>query len=267
MNNIVILVGLIWLVSANALAQTRTIVLTYFDAFAGRGINQTEPVAKEIKSILEGMSSAQNHVILCKLPVVYDQAAQVAEQCLKEAKLKTVDLMISLGEGGCDIRLESAVSNLDHTTKLADNAGVLRAVPQKIQNTGPERVAMSLPIEKMYCGLSPAERKFVRPSVSAGNFVCNNTAYHLGFLHQNQKLKGVKHYGFIHIPHSQCPELGSIPIAQIIGGMVSTAFNSNTSANQLRAKMPKTQADVKTLLKSKNTCEQKFWESLSELYP
>src|SRR5579885_813003 len=90
-------------------AQT-TILLTGFEPFGGRARNNSYEIAKRLKAD-PGLLGQGIGVEICELPVVYDRAAAVAQACFEKLSQRP-DFVVSMGEGGCDIRLETAATNI-----------------------------------------------------------------------------------------------------------------------------------------------------------
>lgn len=253
--------------SASA-AEPYRIVLTSFDPFGLSSKNNSQPIAKRVAQ-LTSVIGENVQIDICNLPVVYDQAALVAEECIAKHAPNAV---ISLGEGGCDLRIETAASNWD-SASLPDNAGVVRSGTY-ILRTGPRRSAFQFPVQAMFCAVDafPAP---VEVSADPGYFVCNNTAYHLS---QDLSAQGTP-FTFIHVPHSRCSssERDVEKNAQLIAKMLRGAFNvlrapSRTPAIWTRPgstslKMPANKAEAQTVLMELNsssapTCEREFAERL-----
>jgi pyrrolidone-carboxylate peptidase len=133
------------LASSAHLAFADGILITTFDPFAGRPENRSQAVGKIVQQKLarEGFE-----VTLCNLPVVYDAGAQAARKCYAEMARKP-DVVLSLGEGSCETRIETRAYNLDDTPKLADNSGQLRKA-QMILKKGPEHIALNIPAQAMF---------------------------------------------------------------------------------------------------------------------
>jgi pyrrolidone-carboxylate peptidase len=194
------------------------ILVTAFQPFGKWKVNLSNEVALELKKKM--------NIEVCELPVVYDKAADAAVSCFQRLKQKP-KLILGLGEGSCALRLETSAANLDDTPGFADNAGTVRKSTAIIPGA-PEKVSFSIPYNSMYCGLSDADRKKITPSTSAGNYVCNNTAYRLSRYFKDTGIP----YGFIHVPHSGCPEELRDPKANaaLIEKMLNAALASETPA-------------------------------------
>lgn len=196
------------------------ILVTAFQPFGGSKVNLSKSVALELKKKLP-------NVEICELPVVYDQAADAAIACFEKLKTKP-SLVLGLGEGSCALRLETSAENLDNTPKFPDNGGNVRT-STPIMAGGPEKVSFSLPTEAMYCSLDKEDRAAITPSKSAGNYVCNNTAYRLSRYFSERQIP----YGFIHVPHSKCDEKLRDPQknAELISKMLAAASSQNVTSS------------------------------------
>jgi pyroglutamyl-peptidase len=173
------------------------VMFTHFDPFGGASVNQSEQVAQALKSL-----PFQNvELKICKIHTIYDQAADEAMNCVEalQADGNSIDLVVSLGEGDCSLRVEKYAHNLDHAVGFADNAGNIR-VNQTIIPGEPQEIELGLNTELLLNRLSSSERGQVRRSLSAGSFVCNNTAFHLMTELKKQSIP----YGFIHVPNHGC---------------------------------------------------------------
>lgn len=182
-------------------AATQTVLVTYFDPFAGAAVNQTQPIAAELEARASEWGDGVS-VQVCHLPVVYDFASQVAQNCI--AKVRP-DVVLSLGEGFCQLQIESAATNWDNSG-VADNIGQVRR-GQAILHGAPVRLGLRFPVQELYCGLSGDEAGQVAVSTSPGAFVCNNLAYHLA-----RELPSDLPYTFIHVPNHDCSTSQKDPV-------------------------------------------------------
>lgn len=200
-----------------------TIVITTFGPFGGSSSNRTETLAPFIQQRF-----LQNHpgarVVICPLPVVFDQAADVALKCIRQ-NAPHPDLVVSLGEHSCDIRLETFTHNLDHQPGFPDNNGQTRA-STRISADGPQTIAMSAPVDRMYCNV-PAEtrQRTVTLSATPGGFVCNNTAYRLSSVLAAEQIP----FSFIHVPNSNCTQIDNAATAHTLSTMISGVFKPGTN--------------------------------------
>lgn len=196
----------------------RRILITSFEPFDGRAENNSTRIAAAMKAHPELFEDIE--VTLCSLPVVYDEGAATALACL-EAMPEKPDAVLSLGEVGCTVQLETNAFNKDDVPGAPDNAGNIRS-DRTILEGKPDRIGFDLPMQAMYCALTPEQRKAVEPSTSM-NYVCNNTAFLLA-----SKLRGTGiPFGFVHVPTtaSYCGEANDpLANARLIAGMLNGAF-------------------------------------------
>jgi len=193
------------------------ILLTSFDPFGGSSTNNSQPI---VRLLSEQASSIGANVVIhtCNLPVVYDQGAAAAMQCVAQEK---PDVVVSFGEAACSLRIETAATNLDNAPGFPDNAGQYRS-NSVIVPGGPARSGFAFPVQAMSCALDSSSAP-VEVSVSPGAFVCNNLAYHLS---QELTAKRIP-FTFIHVPNSQCsdseadPEVNAQTIAQMLRAAVA----------------------------------------------
>lgn len=234
-----------------------TILLTGFEPFGKWKVNLSYEVAREVRAKADEIGA---NIEVCRLPVEYDKGAAKAWDCLKNLPAQPT-LIVSFGEGDCSIRLETGVTNLDHTPKFADNGGVIRTTHPILPGSA-NRVGFDLPIKEMYCSLPASDAPRVRLSVSAGNYVCNNTAYHLASKLRSEPIR----YGFIHVPHSGCEATVRDPKenARIIAEMIKVALRKTDD----RRFLPSTREEVmKTVKDTQDPCGVQFLESLLKAYP
>lgn len=260
-NPITVAIVLSFLASVSAFASDPyRIVLTSFDPFGLSSKNNSQPIAKRVAQ-LTALIGENVQIDVCNLPVVYDQASHVAEDCISKSK---PDAVISLGEGHCDLRIETAASNWD-SDSLPDNAGVVREGILISQN-GPRRSAFNFPVQAMFCAVYSAYPAPVEVSADPGYFVCNNTAYHLS---QDLSARGTP-FTFIHVPHSRCSasdrdvEKNAQLIAKMLHGAISELKAPTRTAI---LKMPSNKAEAQTVLMELNSssapaCERDFAERL-----
>lgn len=197
-------------------SQDRPVILiTAFDPFGGASVNQSSLVAEALKNQLTEFDPK-----VCILETKYDRGAEMALECLASLPVKPA-IVLSLGEGACDIRLETQAQNWDADGR--DNAGVGR-FGQTIIHGLPMWNPLEFPVEIMRAApMSSEDRKLVNISKSAGNYVCNNTAFRLSHRF-NQPDDAI--YGFIHVPNHRCPAKVRNPdrLANILRSMLETAF-------------------------------------------
>ena len=190
-------------------------MLTSFDPFGGSAENNTQAIAEQLRAT--GLLGDGVSVQVCNLPVVYDQASRRAHECMAEGK---PDLVVSFGEAGCELVIETAASNRDSASS-PDNAGQFRHGTEIVPG-GPSRTGFNFPVQAMYCALGQKTERAVVSS-SPGSFVCNNTAYHLSEDLRAQEIP----FTFIHVPNSRCsaesksPERNAATIARMLRAAIA----------------------------------------------
>lgn len=211
------ILAMIFIYSTVAVATNinKHILLTAFEPFGGSFENRSIDTANVVKEELEKKGFK---VDICVLPVVYDLAAKTAKDCYASFGTKP-SAVISLGEGGCDIRMETAAQNRDSASGFPDNLGNIRT-NSVIENNGPSKIGFRTFVADMYCTLSPRLREMITVSESPGGYVCNNTAFHLGKYFSDLKIP----YTFIHVPNSYCSQGNSKSIES--GNILSEMINS-----------------------------------------
>lgn len=220
------------------------VLLSFYDAFGRNPVNNSDTVAQLVTKNLIGENI---DLRLCPLETKFSKAFGQLEACVRNLE-KTPDLVLSLGETGCDLKIEMAMKNWDKT-KGPDNAGEHRKGP--IILNAPEYFGLTYPLSEMYCSLSPEERKKIIVSTNAGSFVCNNTAYQMTYNYPEQS------YGFIHVPAYNCKNLetkNKTIVAQL-SRMILTAAGFDRTPERL----PITKAELSTARNSSDTCENEFF--------
>ncbi len=257
-----LLLGLL-LVSAGSAEAKPLVIFTTFEPFNGWDVNLSHEIAE--RALSDGWFEAAGiDARICRLPVVYDEASRRALDCIDSIGARP-DVVISLGEGDCNIRLETAATNLDDTPSLPDNSGETR-IQRVIDPTEPARIGFTLPVDQLYCAFNGADGVEVRPSISAGNFVCNNNGYHLA---RHFAALGIP-YGHIHVPHSGCaPETRDLGRnAALIARMAAIAVDQ-AQAGAIAAQ-PATRDEVMQALEAlspdNSACRKGFLEKLLSQY-
>lgn len=191
------------------------VLLSYYDPFDGAKFNNSERVAAKIRTLI---GQANYEIMPCRLQTVFDKAYKQIEECLK-SMVEPPILIIGLGEGGCNVKVEMMARNKDKTFG-PDNEGQERNNSSIISEASPQ-LGFNYPLPQMYCGLPQDIRSRIDVSNNAGSFVCNNTAFQLTY-----------HYpeipsGFIHVPINTCWGLDKKTemAATTIEKMISSAVN------------------------------------------
>lgn len=212
--------------AAQAQAGELKLLLTSFDPFGGSAKNNTQAIVAEL--VKQGLGKSVS-ISTCNLPVVYDQAAKVAEDCIAREK---PDVVVSFGEAGCSLRIETAATNLDDSPGFPDNAGQIRSGTE-IVLTAPNRIGFSFPVDQMFCAVSPQIEDALEVSISPGAFVCNNTAFHLS---TDLTGKGIP-FTFIHVPNSRCEDAQANPeknAAVLIPMLKAAVFSLRATSGKSR---------------------------------
>lgn len=201
-------------------APRERILITAFDPFGGSDRNNSWDIARAIEDARD-VYGDDVEIVLCRLPVVYDQGAAAAKACYESMEPKPTTV-ISLGEAGCSVRLETAAHNLDDTPGFPDNDGQIRN-GNPILPDAPASIGFDLPVQEMFCSVSPDDADHVTVSETPGGFVCNNTSFHLANYFAGEDVQ----YGFVHVPNSRCSEERRDPVrnGRILAGMIRTVVD------------------------------------------
>lgn len=207
--------------SCQTFASPVKVLITTFDPFRGHRQNASQLVAEEMKKL--GIEDTGIEFVFCNLPVEYEVASRKAIECYEKMHPKP-QMVLSLGEAGCEMRLETRGHNLRHSAPGSrDNAG--RTMRNRvIEPGGPEHETSTLPWGDMYCAVPEIAQSETVPSVSPGFFVCNDIAYEFGRYLRTRSVP----FGFLHVPSREiCPQAqGPAPLAQRIESMVTAAVRS-----------------------------------------
>ncbi len=228
------------------------ILLSYFDAFNRAPFNNSEKIAQSLEQ--KFIKNDGIKLTLCPLPTIYDEAYLRLEDCLK-GQDQIPDLVISLGEGGCDLKLETSLKNLDYSFG-PDNIGQER-FNSPIITEGSLQLPLKYPAMLMYCALKNGDRKNIEISNSAGSFVCNNTAYKMRHYYPDIN------YGFIHVPAHDCFMLQhktQRATEQLENMILSLAKKDLTKTSIL----PILKKEIQYQIEQKTGCEKDFFEELGK---
>ena len=226
-------------------SHARRVMLTSFEPFGGRPDNGSHLAAQGLVRE-EGVE-----YIDCLLPVEFDKAAAKAKECY-EAMNPKPDMVMSLGEGGCDIRLETRAMNFDDAPGFADNGGTIREGNYINVNSIPFTF-LTLPVADMYCSTRTMVGPPSRTSIDAGYYVCNNTAFHLS---QYFRPLGVP-YGFVHVPVTGCKGATIPETVSKLHSMTTAALNVIESEKNCDVNNPITVRGIDDLMApSRALCEE-----------
>lgn len=158
----------------------KKVLVTSFEPFAGRGVNVSADVAKDLREKLMGLT-----VEFGTLPVTYGGAFPALKRLVDQSQPR---LLILLGEavGSPGLRLERYAHNFCFSS-TPDNDGVIKR-GEKVEVAGPECLVTTLPLPEL---LTDAKMNI---SFSAGGFVCN-LIYYQALLNFSPKIECL----FIHV--------------------------------------------------------------------
>lgn len=195
--------------------SAKNIVITAYGTWAKASIN---PAAQVLRGI-EQCSWQGHNVIIVDVPVLTEDLFEFVKSLIAEHK---PDYWLSLGvaPGSPIIRLEAIGTNWRHFD-TADNAGITLEHTSTIEG-GPAAYNATIPnhriVEAIRAESIPAEVSYF-----AGNHLCNQMLYTLGFLRESLDLK--TKYGFMHVPYSsefvasQC-DFASVPPSMDLAQMI-----------------------------------------------
>lgn len=175
------------------------VLLSGFDPFKGATTNNSWTLVQQVASDLR---SRGIEVHTCLLPTSFERGIVQLESCLDSLPGQP-DMVLSLGETGCHLKLETRMFNRDHNvggTNATDNDGVRRN-QHTIIPEAPWTVGMRIDLPSLYCALSSAEKNVTKIDAFAGHFVCNNVAFQFSWRHPELI------YSFAHVPTHDCKEL------------------------------------------------------------
>jgi pyrrolidone-carboxylate peptidase len=168
-------------------------LITSFEPFAGRPVNNSHSVMNELVRIVSEDSSFPVRIHTCVLPVEYDRCADSLLVEVNRLQQTGVQLtgVLSIGEGAEEFKLETRANNLDDVPDLADNAGVSRAKSLIFPDLAPsETIPLRFPFEAF---------SRIRTSINPGYFICNHLCARMGLLWSKPS---DPLFGFIHVPRT-----------------------------------------------------------------
>jgi pyrrolidone-carboxylate peptidase len=237
--------------------QAQNVILAHFDPFDGASFNNSETVANAVAA---GLKNKGIKVKVCALKTSFKKAYAAFDKCLEAAP--PADLVIGLGETGCQLKAEFVGRNLDKTYG-PDNDGENRDNTPIIPGAQ-SFLSLRYPLPQMYCGLSKSERNLVALSNNAGSFVCNNVAYQMRYHHPEKMI------GFIHVPSHNCKNLNESNKQNValIGKMIlkglstqdNDAFLPHASNSE---EIPMTKNEIRNAQNSfDDPCYQEFYKTI-----
>jgi pyroglutamyl-peptidase len=202
--------------------ETREILLTGFEPFAGESINPSAEIAR----LLHGTVIGGHRVVGALLPCVFGAAIT---ELRKQIRATKPALVICVGQAGgrADVTPERIAINVDDA-RIADNASQ-QPIDRVIVRDGPAAYWSTLPVKSIVAALREHN---IPASVSqtAGTFVCNHVFY--GLMHELQtrsKIWG----GFIHVPFlpQQTKNQPSLPLETMVTA-IGIAIETTLSIHQ-----------------------------------
>ncbi|RZT64399.1 pyroglutamyl-peptidase [Microcella alkaliphila] len=193
------------------MTETRTVLLTGFEPFGGDSTNPSGDVARALNGeTLECTAAgageadttdaaAHATVIGRVLPVSFAASAAQLEQLAAKHR---PDLIIALGlaDGREAITPERVAINYADA-RIPDNDGA-QPRDEPLDPTGPAAHFTGLPVKRIARALTDAGHP-ATVSLTAGSYVCNAVAYHLGAIaeRRTQQTGTPTPAGFIHVPN------------------------------------------------------------------
>jgi pyroglutamyl-peptidase len=228
-----------------------TVLISGFDPFRGRTVNNSWTIAREVRARLAAAGIDAHE---CHVPTSYARSAPALEACLRSLPA-TPDLVLSLGEVGCAVKVETRMFNLDHNDGpglFADNDNARRN-RQVIVPGAPRTLGMRFSLPDLYCSLSKMEQRSTQVSAFAGHFVCNHLGMQFSWNHPELV------YGFIHVPEHSCRNLDNAASATAIVKMAlaQLAVNQSREPVRLAADRPEFVADWARMPEERN-CAKDF---------
>ncbi len=213
-----------------------TVLVSYFDPFGRAKVNNSETVAKLLVSKL-AVRGNDFEISLCKLETKFDLSSEQLKDCIAALPERPL-MVISLGETGCDLKVELMGRNNDRSYH-PDNAGVERRNTPVVKDA-PPAMGLTYPLDEMYCALDSNQRKNVIVSNNAGTFVCNNLTYLTAWNESDLN------FGFIHVPQHTCRDLETKnpKVAESLFAMIARGVEV-TQENPVMRKLPVTKDELR----------------------
>lgn len=191
--------------------QSRTILLTGFQAFGGDALNPTEIIAGE----LHGKSISGYRVVGLVLPVVFGKAWLELRAHIQEYKPSAI-VCLGMAQNRRAITPERVAINVVDA-RIPDNEGN-QPVDSPVVSDGPVGYWSSLPVGIIARAIT-ARGIPAAVSDTAGTFVCNELFYRL--MHFLAVEGSSRPAGFIHVPPlpGQFPGGASLSKAELFEGI------------------------------------------------
>ena len=247
-------------VEAEQSCLKKRVMLTAFEPWNGASQNGSEVVASTI--LRKKLGGDGIEYSLCILPVEYDRASLKAEECFEKMNPKP-DVVISLGEGGCNVEVEVRAHNLDNDS-TPNNAGVVHQHHVITPGSDPEEY-LTLPVADMICASRAVIAPVTTPSLSPGYYVCNNTAYHMAEYLNPQQVP----FGFIHVPRVHCdtdPEVTAQKIHTMIRAAIRSVGVSTTRFAQKNPRLSAPSCASDVLPSVTSLCREHIRKQIGSIY-
>jgi pyrrolidone-carboxylate peptidase len=191
------------------MSDTRHWLITSFEPFAGRPVNNSEAVMNELVRIVSEDPSFPVRVHARVLPVEYERCAESLLTEVNRLQQDGVHLsgVLSIGEGAEEFKLETRANNLDDVPDLADNAGVTRTKSVIFPDLP---TSETIPLRFPFDAFSR-----IRTSVNPGYFICNHLCARMGRL-WSEPSDPV--FGFIHVPRTG---MGGMFTAEVCAAVIA----------------------------------------------
>mgnify|MGYP001610812187 CR=1 FL=1 len=195
-----------WLVALApwAVDAARPVVLVAaFEPFEGRPVNESQVAARRLDE--RARAGGRYRVVRCDLPVIYDVASARLLECLG-ALPEMPGLVLLLGEGACETRLETTARVWDDAPGYTDNLGAIRD-GLAIDPDGPEILSIGAMSDvdplAVWEALPWRTRERVSPSIDLQGLVGANAVWRF-----EQAVVGGAWARlprmFVHVPQTNC---------------------------------------------------------------
>lgn len=170
------------------------ILITSFDAFAGRKTNLSRRAVERLRQRFDELVDRADEIVFERLPVAFHASERLITEFIAAIRPSTV-LLVGEHRRARRFHLEQIALNVAHAN-LADNAGV-RLHDQPLLSTGPLALRTSIDCRRM---IDRLHRDGIPAALShhGGTFVCN-AAYFTALRCMPQSL-------FVHVPGACAPD-------------------------------------------------------------
>ena len=175
------------------MSGSRAWLITSFEPFAGRPVNNSETVMREVLRLSAEQTDFPLQLHSAVLPVEYARSTEALLEAVADLELKGIRLegVLSIGEGAEEFKIETRANNLDDVPDLADYSGVTRSRSPIF----PELEAgATLPLRFPFEAFGR-----IRSSVNPGFFICNHLCARMS---SHWDSPSDPWFGFIHVPRS-----------------------------------------------------------------